>query len=962
MQRAAGRHKRRPVPLATLLVGSGVLLITAIGVGTWLLVSQSRARALADSERELSNITVVVAEQTDQAFQAMELAQMSVIERMRALGISSAEELQRLMAGHDVHTMLKEKISGLPHVNAITIINAEGRLLNFSRYWPIPVVNVADRDYFKALKSQQQLDSFVSEPVRNRGTGTWTLYLARKLNGPSGEFLGLVLGAIELQYFERFFSTIALTPASSIALFRRDAMLLARYPRVDSLIGKRFDFSLERVDAAQQGVGRRVGVVDGKERIIAAHAVAHYPIVVTATRTVTASLAEWRELAQLLIAAAIASATAAGVAVFGISRRVLRENRRWSQVLVRQKHQLEAALCNISQGLCLFDSQQRLVISNARFAAIYGLAPEQMRPGTTIEEILALRVANGCYAGEEPSSYVREQMAVAAGAASDRVLQLRDGRFISIKYRPMQDGGWVATHEDITSLRTAEAVAVAASTRAERAAEEAQAAHARLREAFEVVPEGLVLFDADDRYVLWNSRYAEVYGGSEIGTGKRFEDVLRQGLAGGQYPDAKGREEVWLADRMARFKQGTNQHEQRLPNGRWVRVEERRTADGGAIGVRVDITELKEREATLRTQNLHFDIVLRNMGEGVCLFDANWTLVVCNARYAQMYGLPPELTVSGTALSKILEHRIASGLHGPEYGKRLESEVALGRPDAWNVQLNDGRTIAIKHRPVPDGGWLSTHEDITERERLSLELRQQKEQLNIALENMSQGLAMFDRDQRVIISNRRYAEMYGLTPDQVQPGTPLREIIAHRIANGFYAGASPEGYLRERLAPVRQDTDVIHKVSDGRTIALAVRVMPDGSGVATHTDITERENLQDRLNAALNNMAQGLAMFDAQRRLVVCNKRFAEMYGLTPDQLVPGTSVRDILQACIANGSYAGKNADELLDGTVERLGPERLDTTQRGSAAAAFTEFWSLPRARAALSRRTMTSRSAGA
>ena len=221
---------RRSPPIALFLV-PGILLVALIVSGTWMLVSHLRNRAIAVAERESSNITLVLAEQTDQAFRAMELVQASVIERMQGLGIASREDYERAMSGHDVHLMLKDKIGGLPHVSGIAVFDAQGKLVNFSRRWPIPAFNVSDRDYFKALASDAHLISFVSEPLRNRGTGTWVISFARKVSAPSGEFLGLVAGVIELEYFEKFFGTIALEPGSSIALFRRDGMLLARYPR-----------------------------------------------------------------------------------------------------------------------------------------------------------------------------------------------------------------------------------------------------------------------------------------------------------------------------------------------------------------------------------------------------------------------------------------------------------------------------------------------------------------------------------------------------------------------------------------------------------------------------------------------------------------------------------------------------------------------------------------------------------
>ena len=166
----------------------------------------------------------------------------------------------------------------------------------------------------------------------------------------------------------------------------------------------------------------------------------------------------------------------------------------------------------------------------------------------------------------------------------------------------MPDGGWVATHEDITEQRMSEKALAEARVNAERAQQEAQAAHARLVEAFDVVPEGIAMMDADDRLVLWNSQYAETYRatGNVIVAGMRFEDLLRKGLARGQYADAIDREEEWLAARLAGHALPSNRHEQLLSSGRYIVVEERRSANGGSIGVRIDVTEMKHREESFR--------------------------------------------------------------------------------------------------------------------------------------------------------------------------------------------------------------------------------------------------------------------------------------------------------------------------------------------------------------------------
>ena len=90
------------------------------------------------------------------------------------------------------------------------MIDDRGKLLNFSRYWPIPDVDVSDRDYFKVLSADSNLETFISMPVQNRSSGSWNIYIARRLNGPDGNFIGLLLGAMSQQYFENLFAATAL--------------------------------------------------------------------------------------------------------------------------------------------------------------------------------------------------------------------------------------------------------------------------------------------------------------------------------------------------------------------------------------------------------------------------------------------------------------------------------------------------------------------------------------------------------------------------------------------------------------------------------------------------------------------------------------------------------------------------------------------------------------------------------
>lgn len=138
---------------------------------------------------------------------------------------------------------------------------------------------------------------------------------------------------------------------------------------------------------------------------------------------------------------------------------------------------------------------------------------------------------------------------------------------------------------------------------AERAGAEAELrrAQTRLSEALEASSEGFALYDADDRLVVFNSTYRELYAGVDVAIepGTRYEDIIRGAACAGLIPDARDGVDAWVADRLRRRGRSTAPYEQQRAGGRWLKISERRTEDGGVVGVLTDITELKRREAQL---------------------------------------------------------------------------------------------------------------------------------------------------------------------------------------------------------------------------------------------------------------------------------------------------------------------------------------------------------------------------
>ena len=167
------------------------------------------------------------------------------------------------------------------------------------------------------------------------------------------------------------------------------------------------------------------------------------------------------------------------------------------------------------------------------------------------------------------------------------------------------------------------------------------------------------------------------------------------------------------------------------------------------------------------------------------------------------------------------------------------------------------------------------------------QLHLQNDHFQAALNNMTQGLCMFDGAQRLIVCNRQYAEMHDLPAELLQPGTLLRKIVEHRIANGVYAGENPESYIQERFEwgqnPKNEST--IHKLSDGRVISITRKPLADGGWVATHDDITARKQSEEALKTSekhFRNLVEGSlqgVMIVKDWKLQFANQALANIFG-----------------------------------------------------------------------------------
>lgn len=287
-----------------VIIASGValgLLIVAIAVAASFYL---KFNAESDWKKQTNNISLTLSEHAAQTFISAEVALKSIYSALPQSSLTSEAALKQYASQKSVHLLLAEKISSNPLIDVASIALVDGSVANFSRSYPPPSINLSERDYFQWLRDHPEAKIYFSIPVKNKGTGKWVFYVAKRLQSPNGDFIGTLQIGVSAENFSEFYKKVIsnLGDGASVALYRDDFSLMTSYPFKEDLVGKQILTSSTKKLMSEQGIDHVVAEVSSQRviqdglsevRIVAPRRVANFPFIVTPVVADTIYLKTW---------------------------------------------------------------------------------------------------------------------------------------------------------------------------------------------------------------------------------------------------------------------------------------------------------------------------------------------------------------------------------------------------------------------------------------------------------------------------------------------------------------------------------------------------------------------------------------------------------------------------------------------------------------------------------------------
>jgi PAS domain S-box-containing protein len=910
----AGTVQRRTAWFIGAIVVAGMVFVIGLWAEAFILIGSEQRTAVQHARTEVSNLGAAFQDEVtrvlDQVSGAMEL----VAQRMRAAP-----------GAFDIHEWANEIPMMAPPIIQAAIIGPDGHLMSTTFEAHPKPIDLSDREHFRVHLDGSYHGLFISKPVVGRVTRQVTFQMTRRVETVDGRFLGVIVFSVSPSQLTALHRSIDLGQRGMMSLFGTDNVVRARFG-ADSPDGTAGAGATLLPLAARATADPSLGLVhiatspvDHVARILSDRRIPGYPLFVGVGFDLDDVLAPARAHATEI------ETTAAVVTLLLclLLGALINEVRRRAQHEVQLAQEQSALAADI---VLRKQVEQRLRDSEQKFhdiAEVSGdwiwesdaehrltfVAAEPFAERTGWQASDTLGKTRWALAGADPAEDTtwREHKAGLDEHKPFRMFRYtvtrRSGavRHFAVNGKPMfgADGsflGYRGTASDVTSMVEAEQRATQAET--------------LLRDAMDSMSEGFVIFDSDDRLVMCNEAYRRMYPASAplMVPGVKFETLARNTLAAGHYPDAAGREEEWLAKFLQTHNQAITEIETQVSDGRWILVSERRMRNGGLAGLRVDITEFKHIQGALSESERR----LRDFAEMAS--DWFWEQ---DAELRFLWFSDGLRTVSTTSQPYTGRQRWEMNPDGatPEQWEAHKADLAARRPFRdfrYDMRGFDGvlRHVTIHGYPLFDGagrfaGYRGIGRDITAQIEAEQELERAKERaeqaetlLRDAVDSLSEGFVIFDREDRFVMCNEVYRQIYAEGAESLVAGISfeafVRAVHANGGGNADWRGREAE-WVAQRLRHHQEAKESIElRVAGGSWYLVTDRRMKNGGIAGLRIDITALKQAQaalreseERLDRAQAIAGIGSWELDVATSRYIWSKELYRIRGLSPDSFEP---------------------------------------------------------------------------
>jgi len=383
---------------------------------------------------------------------------------------------------------------------------------------------------------------------------------------------------------------------------------------------------------------------------------------------------------------------------------------------------------------------------------------------------------------------------------------------------------------------------------------------ARLRDAVESLKDGLILFDSDDRVIMFNSVYSdmvEAVGPGTLKIGAGFEEMLRAWVGGSAYTLTEDEKEEFIELRLKQHRNPPSNRIHQLGDGRWVQVVERRTSEGGLVIVQQDVSETIAIENELRESESRLEELLEIAPEAIIVADENSLVQIFNKGAEDVFGYAAD-EVIGRDLTMLIPVEFQTGHHHrvAEFGRSDDVRRSMNERTGIRALRKDGVEIqaeaSISKLQTPDGMMFTVLlRDITQRKQIESEVEEQRRILTAIVTNLPAVFALKDTEFRYVMINHEFESLFDLKQEDVV-GKAADEVMATEFANHHNV------FDRQVLDTGMPNTNVATiDRADGQQTTLITKRFPiaDSTGellgiALIATDVTDLKNTELSLRRA----------------------------------------------------------------------------------------------------------------